>query len=159
MRIGDALLGALFCLLGIGVLWHSAGFTGVSKQFYGPSLFPSIIGWGFVATGISLAVAAIRRSEVFTGLLSFPDWRGSPRGVVGVALMLLAVLAFIYFGDLIGFHLLAFATLTLLYRTAGRSVLQSIGIAFAVTLCFELLFSKLLRVPLPNGLLTGFPWW
>ena len=36
MRIDDRLFGALVCLLGIAVLWHSAGFPAVAGQFYGP---------------------------------------------------------------------------------------------------------------------------
>lgn len=157
MRVDERLFGALICLLGVVVLWHSAGFPEVAEQYYGPAMFPSIIGWGFVISGTWLFGAAVRRSGASRGLISFPDWRGSWRGAVSVVLMLVAILAFIYLGDWVGFQILSFVTLVLLYLTAGRGVLKSIAIAFAVTLCLDLLFSKLLRVPLPSGLLTDFP--
>lgn len=158
MRIDDRLFGVLVCLLGVATLWYSAGFPGVAKQFYGPALFPTIIGWGFVVTGIFLFGTAVRRPRA-GALLSFPDWRGAPRGLASVILMLASVLAFIYLGDAIGFQILSFITLVALYLTAGRGVVKAVAIALVVTLSLDLLFRKLLRVPLPDGLLAGLPLW
>ena len=45
-----------------------------------------------------------------------------------------------------------------MYLTAGRSILRSLVTALLVTLAFDLLFSKLLRVPLPTGWLTNYYW-
>jgi putative tricarboxylic transport membrane protein len=159
MRIDDRLFGVLICLLGIAILWISSGFPRVGEHFYGPAMFPSIIGWGFVVTGLLLSATTLRRPASFSGLISFPDWHGSPRGLASVVLMLVAIPAFIYLGDWIGFQILAFTTLFLLYLAAGRGVLVSAAIAFGVTLAFYLLFNKLLRVPLPNGVFTNFSWW
>lgn len=159
MRIDDRLFGALICLLGIAILWHSSGFPKVGDHYYGPAMFPSIIGVGFVVSGGWLLVAGLQKSLAPTGLVSFPDWRGPPRRLVGVALMLVSILAFVYLGDAVGFQVLAFATLVAMYLAAGRRVLQSAFIAFIVTLCLDLLFTRLLRVPLPSGLLRDVLWW
>jgi putative tricarboxylic transport membrane protein len=160
MRIDDRIFGLLVCLLGAGVLWYSAGFPDVAGQYYGPAMFPSIIGWGFVITGILLSGAAFRRPRAQgVPIISFPDWRGSSRGVARVGLMLASILAFAWLGEPIGFQILAFASLVLLNLSAGYGILKSIAVAFGVTLCFDLLFSQLLKVPLPRGLLTEFPLW
>jgi len=159
VRIDDRLFGVLVCLLGVATLWYSSDFPGVAKQFYGPALFPTIIGWGFVVCGIFLVGSAMRRSRTAAGLISFADWRGTPRGLASVVLMLASILAFIYLGDLIGFQILSFVTLVALYMAAGRKVLKAAAIALIVTLVLDLLFRKLLRVPLPDGLLAGFPLW
>lgn len=158
MRIDDRLFGALIFLLGVLTLWYSAGFPGVAKQFYGPAMFPTVIGWGFVATGIMLAAAGFRRADKPASLLAFPDWRGSRRGVTSVLLMLASIPAFVYLGDTVGFQILAFATLALMYLAAGRTIVTSLAVALAVTLALDLLFRKLLRVPLPGGLLADLPW-
>ncbi len=159
MRIDDRLFGALVCLLGIAVLWHSAGFPAVAGQFYGPAMFPTLIGWGFVIGGGVLTGAGLRKSGFAGTWLAFPDWRGSRRGLAGVALMGASIGAFIFVGDRVGFQLLAFATLTLMYLTAGRSLVRSVATGLVVTLGLDLLFSKLLRVPLPSGWLAELPWW
>lgn len=159
MRIDERLLGALFCLLGIAVIRHSAGFPGIPGQYYGPALFPSVIGWGFVACGLVLLGAGLRRAGLRGRMLAFPDWRGSPRGLIGVAVMLAAIAAFVLLGDRIGFQVLAFLTLALLYLTAGRSVARSLFAALVVTVLMELLFGMLLRVPLPRGLLADLLVW
>jgi len=158
MRIDDRLFGALICLLGIVVVRHSAGFPGIPGQYYGPALFPTVIGWGFVACGLVMAGAGLRRAGLRGALLAFPDWFASPRGLMSVAVMLGAIAAFVRLGDLIGFQILSFATLSLLYLIAGRSLARSVGAALLVTVLMELLFGKLLRVPLPRGLLTDIPW-
>jgi len=159
MRIDDRLFGALICLLGIAVLRHSAGFPAVAGQFYGPAMFPTLIGWGFVIGGGVLCGAGLRKSGLAGTWLAFPDWRGSRRGLAGVALMAASILAFIYAGDRVGFQILAFVTMTLMYLTAGRGVVRSVATGFVVTLCLDLLFSRLLRVPLPTGWLADLPWW
>jgi putative tricarboxylic transport membrane protein len=159
VRIDDRLLGVLFCLLGIAVVRYSAGFPGIPGQYYGPALFPSVIGWGFIACGAVMLGAGLRRTGLRGTLLAFPDWRASPRGLLGVAVMLAAIAAFVLLGDRIGFQILAFATLALLYAIAGRGLARSIVTALAVTVLMELLFGKLLRVPLPRGLLADLPWW
>jgi putative tricarboxylic transport membrane protein len=159
MRIDDRLLGVLFCLLGIAVVRHSAGFPGIAGQYYGPALFPTVIGWGFVACGLVLLGAGLRRAGLRGTMLALPDWGASPRGLLGVAVMLAAIVAFVLLGDRIGFQILAFTTLALLYAIAGRGLARSLGAALAVTVLMELLFGKLLRVPLPRGLLADLPIW
>lgn len=182
MRIDDRVLGMLFCLLGIVVVVHSAGFPGVPGHFYGPAMFPTLIGAGFAVCGLLLFGAGLRKAgaggsgtgggsgtdggsgdEATAGTrgawFAFPDWRGSPRALAGVALTLGAIVAFALFGDRIGFPVLAFVTLTLLYLTAGRGLLRSAGAALVVAVLMSVLFGKVLRVPLPPGLLVDLPWW
>ena len=158
MRIDDRLFGLLICVLGIAIIRHSAGFPGISGQYYGPAFLPTVIGWGLIACGLVLLGAGLRRAGLRGAMLAFPDWVGSPRGLLGVAVMLGAIVAFVLLGDRIGFQILAFATLILLYLTAGRSLVRSVVAALGVTIVMELLFGKLLRVPLPRGLLTELPW-
>ena len=79
MQIDDRLVGVLICVLGIAVLWNSAGFPAVAGQFYGPAMFPTIIGWGFVAGGLSLLGSGLRKAGLDGFAIGFPDWRKSPR--------------------------------------------------------------------------------
>lgn len=155
MRIGDLLFGIVVALLGAAVLGYAAGLPPVPGHHYGPGLFPTIIGWGFVGCGTMLALAGWKRGERPAGQLAFPDWRGTPRGLVLVGLMAVAMLVFVLFGDLIGFRLFAFVTLAAMYLVGGRGLGFSLVVAALVSLGLNALFVNLLGVPLPVGEL---PW-
>lgn len=159
MRVDDRLLALVACLLGIAILLHIRSYPEIPGHFYGPALFPGLVGWGFVVFGVLLGIRTIRRGQGASGpWLAFPEWSGNVKGGVGAGLMLLAILGFMYLGDVAGFPLLSICTLAALYLWAGRGVLFSIALAVAVTIVFDLLFSRLLSVPMPTGLLSPI-WW
>jgi putative tricarboxylic transport membrane protein len=155
VKIADLLFGIVVALLGAAVLAYAAALPGVPGHYYGPGLFPTIIGWGFVGCGTMLALSGWQRGERLTGLLAFPDWQGAPRGLALVGLMAIAILVFFFFGDMLGFRLIAFLVLAAMYRVGGRSLGFSVAVAALVSLGLNALFVNLLGVPLPVGEL---PW-
>ena len=155
MKISDLLFGAMVALLGAAVLVYAAGLPAVPGHYYGPGLFPTIIGWGFVVCGGMLAVSGFRRGERLAGLVEWPDWRRSARGRVQAGLMAAAILVFVMFGDFLGFRLFAFGTLATMYLVAGRAWWFALPVAGAVSIGLNALFVNLLGVPLPVGEL---PW-
>lgn len=159
MRINDRLLALIACLLGVAILVHIRSYPEIPGHYYGPALFPGLVGWGMVLFGALLWLRARRQGHGAAGpWLSFPEWSGNRKGCVGAAIMLLAILAFMYLGEDAGFPLLSICTLAALFLWAGRGVLFSLGLAVTVTIAFDLLFSRLLSVPMPTGLLSPI-WW
>lgn len=159
MHINDRLLALVACLLGVAILVHIRSYPEIPGHYYGPALFPGVVGWGLVVCGVLLWLRAWRQAHGIGGpWLSFPEWRGNLKGCVGAGLMLLAILAFMYLGEIAGFPLLSICTLAALFIWAGRSVLFSLLLAVVVTIAFDLLFSRLLSVPMPTGLLSPI-WW
>ena len=57
MKVDDRILGALFALLGVVVLWHVQGFPVIPGQKFGAALFPGVISAGLVICGLLLARA------------------------------------------------------------------------------------------------------
>lgn len=155
MKIGDGLLGLLVGALGLAVIWHVQGFPSVPGHFYGPGLFPGLIAVGLLACGGTLLLRALRTAPAGGFRLDPEAWRGHPRGAVSGALMLAAILAFIFLGDLVGFQILGFATLLGFYLWLGRSLPKALMFAAAITLALDLLFRLVLHVPVPSGPLTG----
>ncbi|MEI2417043.1 tripartite tricarboxylate transporter TctB family protein [Orrella sp. JC864] len=160
MRVGDAVLGLMSLLLGALVLWHVRGFPEVPGHYFGPGLFPSAIAAGFVLAGVLLMVRGARRRR------AAPDPDGQPaaartgaHGMAGAALAVGAILAFIFLGETVGFQLLALATLSAFYLWAGRRWLEILLLPLLLTLALDLLFGRLLRVPLPAGWLSGHLFW
>jgi len=60
--------------------------------------------------------------------------------------------------DWLGFLLTALVILTVLFRLFGVAFGRSIVIAAIATFVIHFAFYKLLRVPLPWGVLTGIAW-
>lgn len=155
MKISDLLFGVLVALLGASVVAYAAGLPEVPGHYYGPGLFPTLIGWSFVGCGSILALSGVRRGDRLASLVAWPDWRGSPRGLAQAGLMAAAILAFVLFGDLLGFRLLAFCTLSAMYLVGGRAWWFALPTAAVVSVGLNALFVDLLGVPLPVGEL---PW-
>ncbi len=152
MRLGDLVSGLLFVLLGLAVLAYARSLPPVPGHFYGPGLFPSIIGWGFAIGGGFLAASALRAGpRGLPRFFSAPDWRAGSGRLLQVVLMFAAIAAFVLFGEFAGFAAIAFIALVAMYASAGRGWVQSIVIALGVTVGLQLLFGKLLGVPLPPG--------
>jgi len=71
-------------------------------------------------------------------------------------LLLLALLGYILFSEWLGFIPMSMIILSVLLYRLGSSILASLLIAMATTAALQILFAKLLLVPLPAGLLLGW---
>ncbi|MFW7340432.1 tripartite tricarboxylate transporter TctB family protein [Pollutimonas sp. H1-120] len=158
MRLSDTLLGLLAVAFGLAILWHIQSFPKIPGHYYGPAMFPGIVGWGFVLFGGLLLIRVGRQAGWRRKLISCDDWRNNIKGSFAAAIVLASILAFIYWGDAVGFPLLSMLTMSVLFLWSGRKLVFSMGLALIITLVLDTLFSKLLRVPLPTGILSQF-WW
>jgi putative tricarboxylic transport membrane protein len=153
VRFNDAVIGAVLVLFGLAEIAYTTTFPAMPGQDYGSALFPTIIGVGFIVTGVILIASGIgrRRSEpMFRG----GEWLRSPRHVINFLAVVGGLVFYIVASDWLGFIptalLLLFGWLVL-FRD-GKP-LSSLAIALAVTLVVNYAFSQLLLVPLPLGLL------
>lgn len=158
MRLSDSLLGLLAVLFGVAILWHIRSFPEIPGHYYGPGFFPGIVGWGFILFGALLLVRVSRQSRWHEKWISFPAWGNNGKGAVAAIGVLVAIQAFVFFGEIIGFQLLSILVMGMLFLWAGRGLVFSTVLAVAITLVLDALFSKLLSVPLPTGLLYNY-WW
>ena len=157
MKLNDAVLGLLFTLLGAAVLLAIQGYPKIPGQPVGPALFPGIIATGLCACGVLLMLRGWRtRSD--EPWLVFDDWVRSPRHLLGLAVLLGGVVFYILAADALGFlptaALILLALFLVLKVPPGRAVL----IAIVAALVVHFAFYKLLRVPLPWGVLKSVAW-
>jgi putative tricarboxylic transport membrane protein len=105
-----------------------------------------------------LLVARGWRERASRPWVAWDDWVRSPRHVAALAVLLGSVLFYILAAETLGFLIVApliLATLFLVLRVPpGRAVI----IAIVATLLVHFAFYKLLRVPLPWGVLKGIAW-
>lgn len=155
MKFNDALFGAIFVALGAFLLLQVQGFPAIPGQQYGAGAFPGLIGAGFVGAGALLVVAGLRRrAEVPWAVTG--AWMKSRRHVLAFAAVLLGVVAYVFLADDIGFLLLAPVMLFVWIVVLGWRPLPAAAIAVIATLLIWFAFYKLLRVPLPWGVLKPF---
>jgi putative tricarboxylic transport membrane protein len=153
VRLNDAVIGVVLVLFAAAMIWYTRTFPEMPGQHYGPALFPVLIGIGFLLTGVILTargVARLRTEPLFSG----GAWLRSGPHVINFVAIVGGLLLYILVSDRLGFiltSLLLLAGWLLLFR-GGRPI-SSLAIALGVTLAVDYLFSKLLLVPLPAGVL------
>ena len=157
MKVNDAVLGLLVTLLGAAVLFAIRGYPKIPGQPVGPALFPGIIATGLCVCGLLLVLRGWRlRSE--EPWLVFDDWVRSPRHLLGLAVLLGGVVFYILAADRLGFLPTASVILLALFLVLKVPPGRAVVVAVIAALVVHFAFYKLLRVPLPWGVLQGVAW-
>jgi len=157
MKLNDAIFGVLLLVLGGAVLLAVQGYPKIPGQPVGPALFPGLVAVGLCISGV-LLVARGWRERAGQPWFAWEDWVRSPRHVAALAVLLASIVFYILASTRLGFLPTAFAILLALFLVLrvrpGRAVL----VAAIATLLVHFAFYKLLRVPLPWGVLKDFAW-
>ena len=155
MRLNDAVVGAALVALAIAILVHIQGYPLIPGQNYGPALFPGLIAVGFIATGALLIVRGVRAGFP---LVQLAPWLRSAGPITNFLAVCGALVFYILAADALGFIPTGALVLGgLLLKFAVRPGRAAV-VAIVATLVIHGLFYKLLRVPLPWGILERFAW-
>lgn len=145
--------GAALVALGAAILWHVQGFPEMPGQRFGPAWFPGLIAGGLATCGLVLVCQGVRRRGPW---LALPDWVFRRKPSAGVASVLGGLLLYIVAADRLGFHITGIVLLALWTRILGASWRVAAVVALVATVAIHLSFYKLLRIPLPWGLLERY---
>ncbi len=157
MKLNDAVFGLLLLILGLTVLAIVQDYPKIPGQQVGPALFPGLIAVGLCVGGLIL-LARGWRARATAQWLVWDDWMRSPRHVLALAVLIGSVLFYILVSQWLGFLISAVLILTVLFRVLLLPMGRSVLIAVVATLVIHFAFYKLLRVPLPWGVLTPYAW-
>ncbi len=160
MKLNDAVWGALLLALAAAVLIHVQRFGTIPGQQYGPAIFPGLVAVGLAICGVLLIFngLAARPREGVARWAAFAAWMRSPRHVLAFALTIGVNVFYIVAVDALGFIPTAIVYLGVLFAAYGVRPVWILPIAVVVTLVIHTSFYKLLKVPLPWGLLQGHIW-
>jgi putative tricarboxylic transport membrane protein len=165
MHLSDRLTGAVLIGLGAAAAYAGSRLPPVPGQQVGPNVFPMVVGIGLALCGVMILLGWGRRfeEEAEAELAAHVDPEPASRSDLGKldrlkALLPPALLIFYVFaGDTLGF-LPAAAVMVFATALALKAPLRlALPLAIAAPAAVHLIFSKLLRVPLPAGLLPA-PW-
>jgi len=155
VKFNDAIVGAVLIALGSAILIHIQSYPLIPGQQYGPALFPGVIAVGLVATGAVLVVRGVRQRSP---LVVLDAWMRSPALATNFLAICGALVFYIVAAEPLGFIPTMVICLAALFLKFGVRSLPAAVIAIIATLAIHLMFYKLLRVPLPWGVLERYAW-
>jgi len=172
MRFNDAIVGAVLVVFAIAEIAYTRTFPSLHGQSYGPDLFPRLIGVGLLGCGVVLILRGLyaRRLQAKTepkpnttdaytvNWIDFGNIADSTHARVNAALIVLFLVLYIALSDWIGFIPLSLTIISILLYRLGSSVFTAGAIAVLTTAVIQILFAKVLLVPLPAGWLQGMVW-
>jgi putative tricarboxylic transport membrane protein len=166
MLISDRLTGLALVALGGAAYWGGSLLPPVPGQQVGPNVFPMVVGGGLVVCGALIALrvgasfeeraaadVAAHSDESDTAKLPEPTWLAALKILLPPLLLLFYVMAI----DRIGFVPTAFVIILTTSLAMGASLRLALPLAVIAPFAVHLVFYKLLRVPLPAGLVP-MPW-
>jgi putative tricarboxylic transport membrane protein len=149
----DQVTGTGLAVLGIAAAIGGSRLPAVPGQDVGPAAFPMVIGGLMAACGAAIALGVGRSFEA-----PEPDDAAPPRFAGARALLPPALLlGYALLVDPLGFLVTAAMIVALAAWAFGAGWRLILPLAIAAPIGVHLVFAKLLRVPLPEGLLAA-PW-
>ena len=161
MKLNDAVWGALLLLLATAVLVHVQTFGTIPGQKYGPAIFPGLAACCLAICGALLiysGLAARAKHREGERWITLAPWTRSPRHLFAFALTIGVNVFYIYCVQWLGFIPTSVIYLAALFAVFGVNAKWIVPIALVLTLAIHTAFYKLLKVPLPWGLLEGIIW-
>lgn len=155
MRIHDSLIGGALLLLSLAVLWHIQSFPPAAGQNFGPALFPGLAAAGLALCSLVLIWQGLRTGQAW---LELGQGLRSPRHLAAFAIVIAGMVFYILLADRLGFVLCSLLILSALQWACGVRLPVALAVAVVATLVIHTCFYKLLKVPLPWGLLQRFAW-
>ena len=144
MTRSDRWIGSLFFLFGLFVVWQASKLEFASSYGAGSGFFPYWLGIAILLLA-ALVIAAAWRNP------SDADATNSPHLSKQKIAAFLALLAFVFSVESVGF-ILAFTCLSaFLLKLEGESWLCALSVSSTSGIAFYLFFVRLLSVTLPRG--------
>jgi putative tricarboxylic transport membrane protein len=150
VKIHDAIIGVALIVLGLGILWHIQGYPAMPGQKYGPAWFPGIVAAGLAICGGGLVFQGFRSGAPW---IAFDDWMRHGRPVAGFASVIAGLALYVVVSEPLGFHITSILLLLAWLRILGTRWTLAIPVALVAPVLIHLAFYKVLRIPLPWGVL------
>ena len=167
MRLNDRVTGLFLVGLGAAAAVAGSRLPPVPGQQVGPNVFPLVIGIGLSLCGVLIALGIGSRfeQEAEADVLAHSDQpledpAVAAHGPLYAFRVLLPPAALVFYAlvvDTLGFFVTAAAMILAGALAFGASLRLALAMALGAPILIHLVFYKLLRVPLPAGLVP-MPW-
>ena len=153
MKISDTVVGAGFVAAGALIIAGTMHYPPLDRGYPGPSLFPRILGGLMVAFGGLVGLKGLRTGDTTQEV----EWLllHKSTGFINAVFVLVGVAAYILFVEKLGFLLMGALLLFVVMWRLKVPPLKALLVAVVFNTIVHFLFYKIMRVPLPMGIL----WW
>lgn len=151
MKKGDLIGGGIFLALGIFIFIFTSGFPTLDKGHPGPALFPRILAVLFVAFG---GIVFLRGYKGEKTEENRTDEGLNSQNYFNPVFILILIVAYMALSNRLGFLITGFLVMSLMMFKLRVPYLRGLVISVLVTLFVNIMFAKILRVPLPPGFLS-----
>lgn len=153
MKISDTVVGAGFVAVGALIIAGTLNYPSLDGGHPGPSLFPRILGGLMVAFGGLVGLKGLRTGDTTQDV----EWLLLHKNTafINAMFVLVGVVAYILLVERVGFLLVGALLLFVIMWRLKVPTLKAAVVAVVFTGIVHFLFAKIMRVPLPMGIL----WW
>lgn len=157
MKINNVLSGLLIGSFGAAIYLHARSFPPMQGQNVGPNMFPQLIATGLMVCAMILVFRGVKTLGT-EGWITLPGWLRQGRIALGFLLIPLVLVFYVAVSESLGFLPTAVILLMTLFIVFKVRLRTAFIVAVLGSLCIHTLFYKLLKVPLPWGLLNSMAW-
>ena len=145
---GDIVSSVVVALAGVYIIWQASRWEYMNPAGPGPGFFP--LWYGIVITGLALMLLVMRLRARLPELPAVTGWEEIGRALLAWGGFAASIAVMGWVGFVAAFGALTFFVVWGMYR---RSLVEAMVIAPLLAFAFHLVFSVLLQVELPTGLL------
>lgn len=157
MKINDVLSGLLVGAFGAAIYVHARSFPPMPGQNVGPNMFPQLIATGLMICATILVFRGVKTLAT-EGWITLPHWLKQHRTTLGFIFIPLVLAFYVTVSESLGFIPTAVILLMALFLVFEVRLRTALIVAMVGSLCIHTLFYKLLKVPLPWGILKSVAW-
>ena len=166
MIVSDKVSGISIAALGAAAAYGGWLLPPVPGQQVGPNVFPMVVGGGLVlsggliAFGIGSTIEHEAEAELAAHIGASDELAGQTSPLMFAVKTLLPpalLMGYVLVGDRLGFVPTAFLIVLTVALAMGAKMKLALPLALIAPVAVHLIFLKLLRVPLPPGILP-MPW-
>jgi putative tricarboxylic transport membrane protein len=160
VKFNDIVWGVLLVVFA-GVLFvHAHGFPTIPSQKVGPGVLPMALAVGLAVCGALLVLRGLRERNAGRdgAWVEMPAWFASRPQVLAIGVLVGVNLLYLLAADRLGFVITGAVYLWGLMAVLRVRASRAIPAALVMTLLIHYCFYKLLRVPLPWGVLQPVAW-
>jgi putative tricarboxylic transport membrane protein len=152
LKLNDAVFGAVFLALSLLVLWTIQSYPKIPGQNIGPAAFPGLVSSLLALCSVLLIVKGLRERQGGVWFVR-GEWSRQPRQLIAFAVTVGSLLLYVLAAERVGFLILGTAMLVALMLALQVRWALAVTVALVATFVIHIAFYKLLRVPLPWGVL------
>jgi putative tricarboxylic transport membrane protein len=149
--------GALLGALAAAVYLHARSFPQMPGQNVGPNMFPQLIAAGLMVCAILLVVRGARTLGK-ESLVGMPEWAGANRITIGFLMIPISLVFYAMVSEALGFIVTSILFLVPLFLVFGVRARTALIVSVLGAFGIHAMFYKLLKVPLPWGVLSSIAW-